>query len=32
MACSWCAFGNTADQQFNEEKVAKELQQFLRRA
>jgi hypothetical protein len=31
MACSCCAFGNTADRHFDEEKVAKELQQFRRK-
>jgi magnesium-protoporphyrin O-methyltransferase len=30
MACSCCAFGNSADQHFNSEKVAKELRQYRR--
>ena len=31
MVCSCCAFGNTADQHFTAEKVAKELQQYRRK-
>ena len=31
MACSCCAFGNTADQHFNAEKVAKELRTTVER-
>jgi len=31
MACSCCAFGDTADQHFNAEKVAKELAQYRRK-
>ena len=31
MACSCCACGNTADQHFNAEKVAKELRQYRRK-
>jgi Methyltransferase domain len=31
MTCSCCAFGNTADEHFDEEKVAKELRQFRRK-
>ena len=30
MACSCCAFGNTADEHFNAGKVAKELAQYRR--
>ena len=30
MACSCCAFGNTADEHFNADKVAKELAQYRR--
>ena len=31
MACSCCAFGNTADQHFDAKKVAKELAQYRRK-
>jgi ribosomal protein L11 methylase PrmA len=31
MACSCCAFGDTADQHFAGEKVAKELRQYRRK-
>jgi predicted methyltransferase len=31
MACSCCAFGNTANQYFDEEKVANKLQHFRRK-
>ena len=31
MACSCCAFGNTADEHFNADKVAKELAQYRRK-
>jgi magnesium-protoporphyrin O-methyltransferase len=31
MACSCCAFGNTADEHFNPDKVAKELAQYRRK-
>ena len=31
MACSCCAFGNTADEHFNADKVAKELAQHRRK-
>jgi ubiquinone/menaquinone biosynthesis C-methylase UbiE len=31
MVCSCCAFGNTADQHFTAEKVAKELRQYRRK-
>jgi hypothetical protein len=31
MACSCCAFGDTADQHFHSEKVAKELRKYRRK-
>jgi ribosomal protein L11 methylase PrmA len=31
MACACCAFGNTADEHFNADKVAKELAQYRRK-
>jgi ribosomal protein L11 methylase PrmA len=31
MACSCCAFGNTADQHFTAERVAKELRRYRRK-